>query len=282
MKKLLSIASFAFLTPLAYAGDQAVSPKPYILTELGGLAITNSMVTGWVLSLVIIICVRLMMGGKPKLVPSRGQAILETLLEGIKGVIAPIVGRHMVRPTFPLLIGFFLFILINNWSGLLPGVGTFGHYDEHGHLLYYFRPANADLNMTLGLAVVSMVAWVYYVLRYEGLKSFAYHLFGNKADRKELPFFIYGFLFVIFFLVGVIELISILFRLVSLSFRLYGNIFGGENLLVSIHSIYKWVLPVPFYFLEALIGLIQAFVFTLLVAVYIGLVCNHGDEEMAH
>lgn len=282
MKKLLSIASLAFLTPLAYAGDQAVSPKPYVLTEFGGLPITNSMVTGWVLSLVIIICVRLMVGGKPKLVPSRGQAILETLLEGIKGVIAPIVGRHMFRPTFPLLVGFFLFILINNWSGLLPGVGTFGHYDENGHLLYYFRPANADLNMTLGLAVVSMIAWVYYVLRYEGLKSFAYHLFGNKADRKELPFFIYGFLFIIFFLVGVIELISILFRLVSLSFRLYGNIFGGENLLVSIHSIYKWVLPVPFYFLEALIGLIQAFVFTLLVAVYIGLVCNHGDEEMAH
>ena len=82
-----------------------------------------------------------------------------------------------------------------------------------------------------------------------------------------------------FFGVGIIEVISILFRLVSLTFRLFGNIFGGENLLTSMHGIFAYILPVPFYFLEMLIALIQALVFTLLVAVYIGLICNHGDEE---
>jgi F-type H+-transporting ATPase subunit a len=83
----------------------------------------------------------------------------------------------------------------------------------------------------------------------------------------------------IFILVGVIEIISIVFRNVSLPFRLFGNVFGGENLLFQMSAIFKWGLPVPFYFLEILIGFVQALVFTLLVAVYIGLICNHGDDH---
>jgi F-type H+-transporting ATPase subunit a len=104
-------------------------------------------------------------------------------------------------------------------------------------------------------------------------------IFGNKADKKETPAIIYYPLFVIFFAAGLIELISIGFRPVSLSFRLFGNIFGGENLMHSMSGIQKWGLPAPFYFLELLIGFVQAFVFTLLVSVYIGLICNHGDEH---
>jgi len=83
--------------------------------------------------------------------------------------------------------------------------------------------------------------------------------------------------------VGLIEIVSILFRPVSLSFRLFGNVFGGENLLANMTSLISWIVPVPFYFLEILIGAVQAFVFTLLTAVYIGLICNHGDDgEHAH
>lgn len=216
------------------------------------------------------------------MIPGRGQAILESLVEGIQGTIEPIVGKHMVKPTFPLLIGFFTFILIQNWAGLIPGVGAFGHYDDHGHLLYYFRPGNADLNMTLALAITSFIAWFYYVFRYAGPGALAYELFGNKADRKSVSLVIYWVLFPVFIAVGFIEVVSIIFRLVSLSFRLFGNVFGGENLLVSISGLFGYVLPVPFYFLETLIGLIQAFVFTLLVAIYIGLVCNHEGEGHAH
>ena len=265
---------------LLAAGEVAgVSPKAYRLTEVFGLSVTNSILTSWVFSLLIILVFRLV-AGRRKLVPTRGQVVVESLLESIREVIAPVVGSHMVRVTFPLLIGFFTFILMHNWSGLLPGVGTFGFYDTQGHLNYWYRPANADLNMTLALALVSFAAWLYFILRYADPKVIFHDLFGNKADREEVPVVIYYFLFLIFFGVGLIELVSIIFRPVSLSLRLFGNMFGGENLLTSMTSLVSWLVPVPFYFLEILIGVVQALVFTMLVAVYIGLICNHeGDEH---
>ena len=267
------------------AGDSGgVSPSPYAyqLTEIYGLPITNSMVTSWVFSLAIILVFR-WVAGKPKLIPTKGQAVVESLIEGIRGIIAPIVGRHMVKPTFPLLLGFFTFILIHNWSGLIPGVGSFG-FRDNGHLTYFFRPANTDLNMTLALAIVSFVAWFYFIMKYAGPKVVIYDLFGNKAEKSDVPAALYYVLFLIFLAVGVIEIVSILLRLVSLSFRLFGNMFGGENLLTSITGMVPWYIPVPvpFYFLESLIGFVQALVFTLLVAVYIGLICNHEGEEHAH
>ncbi|MEX0326940.1 MAG: F0F1 ATP synthase subunit A [Puniceicoccaceae bacterium] len=260
---------------------QAVSLSPYKLIENTpfGLPITNSMVTSWVISLAIILAVRLMVG-KPQLIPSAGQAVVENLLGGIRDIMEPIVGKHLIAKVFPLLIGFFTFILIHNWSGLLPGVGAFGLKDEHGHIVYWMRPGNADLNMTVALAIISAsIGWGYFVLRYAGIKLLFFDLFGNKADPKEVPKAIYILLFPVFFGVGLIEVISIIFRNVSLSFRLFGNVFGGENLLASMTDLAGWFVPIPFYFLEILIGGVQALVFTLLTAVYIGLICNHGDEE---
>ena len=233
----------------------------------------------WVISLIIILVVRLMVG-RPKLIPSAGQAVIESLLSGIRDIMEPIVGKPMIGKVFPLLMALFTFILIQNWSGLLPGVGAFGFYDDHGHLKYWMRPGNADLNMTIGLAIVAAVfSWTYFVLRYAGVKVLLFDLFGNKADPREVPKAIYILLFPIFFAVGIIEVVSILFRPVSLSFRLFGNVFGGENLLTNMTELASWIVPVPFYFLEILIGGVQALVFTLLTAVYIGLICNHGDEE---
>lgn len=263
----------------------AVSPSPYKLVEETwlGLPLTNSMVMSWVISLLIILGVRALVG-KPELIPTAGQAVVENLLVGLRNIMEPIVGHDMIRRVFPLLIGFFVFILIHNWSGLLPGVGAFGFRDDQGHLKYWMRPGNADLNMTIGLALVAAVgAWLYFVLRYAGVKTLLYDLFGNKANPSEVPKAIYIFLFPIFFFVGLIEVVSILFRPVSLSFRLFGNIFGGENLLANMTDLAGWLVPVPFYFLELLIGVVQALVFTLLTAVYIGLICNHeGGEEHGH
>jgi len=163
---------------------------------------------------------------------------------------------------------------------ILPGVGAFGFYDEAGHLKYWMRPGNADLNMTIALALVAAVfSWGYFVLRYAGIKVLLFDLFGNKANPREVPGLIYLLLFPIFFVVGLIEVVSILFRPVSLSFRLFGNVFGGENLLANMTSLASWIVPVPFYFLEILIGAVQALVFALLTAVYIGLICNHDSEE---
>ena len=284
--RLQKIAALLILSGIAVPlegaeGGQSVDPYAYKLTEVLGLPITNAMVTSWVFSLIIILIFR-HYASKPKLVPPLGQAVIENMVTGIRDIVAPIIGPHMVKPAFPLLMGLFTFILIQNWTGLLPGVGTFGFYDEHGHLDYWFRPGNADLNMTIALALVAFFSWLYFILKYAGPKIIAFDLFGNKADKSEVPAIIYYALFVIFFGVGLIEIISILFRPVSLSFRLFGNMFGGENLLMSMTGLVGYIVPVPFYFLEILIGLVQALVFTLLVAVYIGLICNHEGEEHAH
>ena len=135
------------------------------------------------------------------------------------------------------------------------------------------------MNGTAALAAVAMICWFYFIMRYAGPKMVLFEIFGNKAEKGDIPAVIYYCLFPVFFFVGLIELVSILFRLVSLSFRLFGNVFGGENLLHAMSGLFKWGLPVPFYFLEIIIGLVQALVFTLLVSVYIGLICNHGDEH---
>lgn len=260
----------------------AVSPSPYKLVEetpLFGLPITNSMVMSWVISLIIIVVVRLMVG-KPKLIPSSGQAIIENLLGGIREIMEPIVGKSMIGKVFPLLMGFFTFILIQNWSGLLPGVGAFGLIDDSGHLIYWMRPGTADLNMTLALALISAVAaWLYFVMRYAGPRILLYDLFGNKADVKDVGRPMWIMLIPVFLMVGAIEVFSIGLRPVSLSVRLFGNVFGGENLISTTTELLPYGLASPFYFLEMLIGLVQALVFTLLTAVYIGLICNHGEEH---
>lgn len=265
--------------PAFAAEEHGVASAAEELFKIGPLPITNSMVTSWVVAVVLIIAVRLAIK-RPQLVPSRGQAIVENLVQGILDLISPIVGTKVAKPAFPLLIGLFTFILIQNWSGLVPGVGTvYMKSHESGHWMEFVRPGNADMNGTIALALVAFVGWFYFIMRYAGPAFVLKDIFGNKADKKETPAVIYYPLFVIFFAAGLIEIISIFFRPVSLSFRLFGNIYGGENLIHAMSGIQKWGLPAPFYFLELLIGFVQAFVFTLLVSVYIGLICNHGDDH---
>lgn len=257
----------------------SVSKQSYdLFTIFSNIPVSNAMVTNWVLSLLVILGIRHVIGKKPAIIPTRAQSVLEIMIEGLRSMIQPIVGKRILPHVFPLLLTLFVYILIQNWSGLLPGVGAFGIRDAHGHLLYFFRPTNADLNSTLGLALVSFVCWFYFVIRYAGAKEFLHHTFGNKSDRKEISLAMYLALGVVFICVGLVDVISMLFRIVSLSFRLYGNMFGGENLITSMLGLAAYIVPVPFYFLEMLIGLIQAFVFTLLTAVYIGLITNHDEE----
>jgi F-type H+-transporting ATPase subunit a len=279
----------AFFLLLGFIGlvpsADAATPRAQALWEPFGFPITNSMVTSWVIAAILIIVIRMAVK-KPTLIPSRGQAVVEGIVEGVKGLIEPIVGRRMVAVTFPLLAALFIYILIQNWSGLLPGVGTIG-WGEHTDSGFYvvkelIRPGHADLNTTIALALVAFFSWIYFIVRYAGFKVIAHDLFGNKANKAEVPLFIFIPLFGVFFAVGLIEVISILFRPVSLSFRLFGNVFGGENLLHAMLHLFPWGLPIPFYILELLIGFVQALVFTLLVSVYIGLICNHGDEHEAH
>jgi F-type H+-transporting ATPase subunit a len=208
------------------------------------------------------------------------------MIGGIRGIIEPIVGKKVFFPSFWLLSGLFFFILIHNWSGLLPGVGTIGYgYEINDHFSVkkpLIRPGNADLNMTLALALVANLFWIYFIVKFAGIKAIIKDWFGNKAEKSEVSSLIFGLLGIIFLAVGVIEVLSILFRPVSLTFRLFGNVFGGESLLHSMFYLVpqlKWILPVPFYFMEVLIGLVQALVFMLLVSVYIGLICNHDEGD---
>lgn len=275
----LTLASLMTSVPASAAESAGVESKAMPIFSIGPLPVTNSMVTSWVVALVLIVVIRLAIG-KARLVPTRAQAVVENLVQGILDLTAPIVGPKVAKPTFPLLIALFTFILIQNWSGLFPGVGTIYMTDhKSGEWMELIRPGNADMNATLALAAVAFLGWFYFIMRYAGPAFVLKDIFGNKADKKETPAVIYYPLYIIFFAAGLIEVISIAFRPVSLSFRLFGNIFGGENLMHAMSGIEKWGLPAPFYFLELLIGFVQAFVFTLLVSVYIGLICNHGDEH---
>jgi len=280
VNKLLTTVLLLASSSTALSAAEGVSPSPYKLTEIFGLPITNTIVTTWVVSIVLIVAVRLFVG-KPKMIPGKGQAVVETVIDGLRGLLEPIVGKKAFPMAFPLLMGLFLFILIHNWSALIPGVGVFGHVNDYGQFKYWMRPANSDLNATLGMALVAMIAWFVISIRAAGFKFFAWELFGNKADKKETPTAIYAMLFPIFIGVGFIEVISIMFRPVSLSFRLFGNVFGGENLLVNMTGLAPYIIPVPFYMYEVLVGVVQALIFTLLVAIYIGLMTNH-EEDHAH
>jgi len=230
-----------------------------------------------------------------ELVPGPTQNLFEAIIEALYDMLEGIVGKHMITRSFSLLATLFIFILIANWFGLLPGVGSigWGHPGPEGHgfevTVPLLRPTTADLNMTFGMAAVFMCFWLYWTISEIGVGGFLNHTFGVKGGLKGLMAL---FLFPIFFFVGIIEVISILFRPVSLSLRLFGNIFAGETLLTTMITLGDslgfpvWIayassvlLPIPFYFLELLVGLLQAFVFTLLCAVYIQLSTSHDEEE---
>ncbi len=246
--------------------------------------LTNSIFTSWVVTILVLVVFRLMLG-RVKTIPGRFQSVLETAVDGLRGVYEPIVGKKAMPLAFPVLVTLFFFILIHNWSGLIPGVGTIGWGEPTGqtymgvpdvHLAHgtpLLRPHTADFNGTLALALFSFGAWFILVLKYAGPKLLMKDLFGNKADKKELPSPMYYGLSVIFLAVGLIEVFSILIRPFTLSVRLFGNVYGGESLMHSVGFLF------PFYFLEVLVGVVQALVFTLLSAVYIGLICNHGDDH---
>ena len=151
-----------------------------------GLHLTNSMITSWVVSLFIILIIRLSVG-KPKLVPGKAQIIVESIIGTLRSIVQPIVGEKTFFPSFWLLCGLLFFIFIHNISGLFPGVGTVfydGGVDGGSKWQPILRPGNADLNMTLALAAVSMITWLYLISRYAGLKVILFDLFGTKAKKE--------------------------------------------------------------------------------------------------
>jgi F-type H+-transporting ATPase subunit a len=245
-----------------------------------GSFITNSMVATWVVAAGLIIFSRAATRDM-KSVPSGAQNFIEWLIESLYAFLESVIGPHLVKRTFWFLATIFIFILSANWLGLVPGVGTigWGHQTPQGFVVDQplFRGANADLNLTLAMALIFFVCWIVWALQELGPIGFVKELFGPKGETTGL---LRVLMIVVFFASGCLEIISILFRPVSLGFRLYGNIFAGENMLETMARLkpgFGWLLPIPFYFMELLVGLVQALVFMLLCAVFTLLICQHEE-----
>lgn len=266
-----------------------VAIKAEELFRIGPLSVTNSMV-GAVLASLLLLLAASYMTRRSSLVPGRLQGALELPVELLTGIVAGSSSRW--RGYVALVVGLFLMILVANWVGLLPGVGTIGvtHVDEAGHeaVVPIVRPASADLNFTLGLAIVTFVVFVYWGVKAHGGWGYLKELMGQPIYMAPLMF--------------PINLISETSRLISLSMRLFGNIFAGEVLIATMLALTTaaiFVLPLAFFVpalflgLELLFGLVQALVFALLTMTYISVAIaegqhtadhdnDHGDADVAH
>ncbi|MFA6393985.1 MAG: F0F1 ATP synthase subunit A [Patescibacteria group bacterium] len=254
------------------------------IAHFGNFSITNSLINSW-LAIIIILIIAVAVRTKIKAVPRGIQNAFEMIIEGFLGMFDSVTGsRDKSLKFFPIVFSFFILILVNNWLGLLPGVGSIGQVvSEHGEKVFvpFLRGGTADLNTTLALAIIGVVAshifgvmalgvWKYFN-KFINIKAF---LEIPKKIRKDPTIIIVN---PIKAFVGLIEIVGEVAKIASLSFRLFGNIFAGEVLLASMAAILAFGLPVPFMFLEVVVGLIQALIFSMLILAY--LTMNTMEEE---
>ena len=248
-----------------------------VLFHLGPLTVTNTLMNAW-LALAIFVIVGLVLRTRLALRPGKFQNTLEYFLEIVLGYFDQVTGdRKKTLRFLPLVGSVFFFILLSNWLGLLPGTGTISY--GHEHLL---RPANTDLNLTLAMALVAVVSSHLFgfitVGIFTHLNKFIQIGTFFKSLRKG-PVAI--FTAIVEMLVGIIETVGELAKVLSLSLRLFGNVFAGEVLMVVISSIVSAFVPIPFMLLEILVGIIQATVFSMLTLVYLTMHTTepHGAEH---
>jgi F-type H+-transporting ATPase subunit a len=264
--------------------EHSLSQKAVEITRIFGFPITNSMIVSWVVALALILLARVATRDM-KHVPHGAQNFLEWLVEGLYKFLEGIIGGHLAQKTFWFFGTIFIFILAANWIGLIPGVGTigWGHQTSHGFVIDepLLRGANADVNMTFAMALVFFALWIVWALQEVGPVGFLKELFAPKGETTGVLKLL---MILVFFAAGCLEVVSILFRPISLSFRLFGNIFAGENMMEAMARLvpgFGWLIPIPFYFLELLMGLVQALVFMLLTAVFTLLICQHEEAPAA-
>ncbi|MFA5184834.1 MAG: F0F1 ATP synthase subunit A [Patescibacteria group bacterium] len=255
------------------------------IAHIGHFAITNALLTaGFALAIMIILAIAIRRSLKQ--VPTGIQNVFEMIIEAFLGIFDDVTGSRKRSLQFaPVVFAFFFFVLFNNWMGLLPGVGSIGQIVQHGEekiFIPYLRGATADINTTLALATIGVVlshifgvlavGWWKYLNKFINIKAFMEIL---KKFRKD-PMIILTNPIKAF--VGLIEIVGELAKIASLSFRLFGNIFAGEVLLASISAILAYGAPIPFLFLEIMVGLIQALIFAMLVLTYIT-IATAADEH---
>jgi F-type H+-transporting ATPase subunit a len=251
------------------------------------IPITNSILYTWVVAIVIIIMVRLGTR-RMKEVPSGAQNFLEALVGGLRDMCEGMLEPKVARWIFPLAATYFIFIAVSNLMGLLPGVGSIGWGEPVKSVMPFaikhaeaplFRPPTADANMTVAMAAIFFIMSLWWGVKFNGPFGFVKHIFGVKGGFTGLVVIP---LSLIFLFVGCVEIISICVRPVALAMRLYGNIYGGESVLtIMLTNSPLGIAALPFYFLELLVALVQALVFTLLSVAFVGMFCSHTDEKGA-
>lgn len=252
--------------------------------NIGSFSVTNTYINSS-LTVVMFAILAFVMRKRVKDVPRGIQNFFEMIIETMFGYFDQVTGdREKTKKFFPLIASLFLFILISNWIGLIPGVGSIGFF-KGSEFIPLFRPANTDLNLTLSMAIFGVIAahiigiatigFFKYFNKFIKLSD-VWHAFKSKKPMNIMTAFIE-------FMVGFLEIISEVAKMLSLSLRLFGNVFAGEVLLTVLASIMAYFVPLPFMALELLVGLVQAGVFAMLVLTYITVatmpVHAHADEK---
>jgi len=260
--------------------------------KIGNFTVTNSLINSWVVVFLLVIFA-LMVKSKIRNIPRGIQNYLEIIFDGALSLADSITGsRERSMKSLPIVFPLFLFILLNNWLGMLPGVGSIGLIETHGSERIFvpiFRGATADLNTTLALAIFAVIlthifgvmmtsAWSH-LNRFISIESII------NIPKKIIKDKDYTSLLVnpINFFVGIVEVVGELAKVASLSFRLFGNVFAGEVLLGAMAAIFAYILPIPFMFLELIVGVIQALIFSMLTLVFITVMSeSHDSHEESH
>lgn len=318
IKKLLTVRNLVIL--LAVVALFVVSgllglkvPPPHValaaepLIHIGGFTITNALLTSWIVMALLIMAALIATRSYPKdlaaasdhdLVPGGTFAnFMEWVVVGMYGFAESVAGKWVSR-FFPIVMTIFLFIVVSNWLGLVPGVGTIGVFEHphdpsaHGYvangivmtaelahegegviLVPFFRPPSTDLNFTLALALIAVILSQYWGVKALNLSYF--RKFFDLSGFKQGAFM--GFIMIF---VGALELVAEFAKIISFAFRLFGNIFAGEVLLMVVAFLVPYIVSLPFYGLEVFVGFIQALVFMMLTLVFFTVATiGHGSEK---
>lgn len=253
------------------------SLAPETVFHLGSLPVTNTMINAWI-AIVIFLVVGIIIRSTVSLRPGKFQNFMEWVLESVLGYFDQVTGDRVKTIRFlPIAGSVFFFVLLSNWLGLMPGTGSITWGGE-----YILRPANTDLNLTAAMAVVAVVSS--HLLGFMSVGLFThvgkfFQIGGLFKSIRKGPIAIFTAL--IEFGVGLIEIVGEFAKILSLSLRLFGNIFAGEVLITVISSLVSVLVPTPFMLLELLVGLIQASVFAMLTVVYmtIASAAPHGNDD---
>jgi F-type H+-transporting ATPase subunit a len=233
-----------------------ISLKAQEIFRIGSFPVTNGILLT-VLVAIFLILIAILAERKFTVIPGKIQNIIEIAIEGILNLMDSVLGsRSKSEKYLPLSATIFLFVLLSNWSGLLPGVGSIGIIEGH-ELIPLLRSPAADLNYTLAIALVTV-----FTVNFLGILALGFRIHISKFITFKDP---------ISFFIGILELISEFAKIISFSFRLFGNVFAGEVLLTITAFLMPYIIPLPFLFLEIFVGFIQAFIFTMLSIVFIAI-----------